>query len=1215
MMFWAMFRFELRYLLRRISTWIYFGIFLLLTFAMVLSFTDNVYSGDYFLNAPVVIAAISAIASLLALLVIAAVAGEAATHDLRTRIDPLLYTTPISKFAYLGGKLMGAFAVVALVLLALPLGLLLTLVVPGIDTALFGPFQFSPYLSSYLMIALPAAFVATVILFSLALLGRHAMLSFLGGGLLFMVALVSKEMLADHLGLWQLAKQLDFSGFTIVSEFRKIQTPLHINTQLVPLDGWLLWNRVLWLLIALGFMAIAFVRFRFAHHASSGWWSRIMKRKSVEAPIVDDVPIAVPQVQKHFGLNSRLHQTAAIALQTYRENITSWGWIALSGIAGLLLMLLPEWLEGSLGVPTLPTTGRMTAIYNLFMLRMIVVAVMIVYAGQLVWRERDARISDIADTVPVPDWVLLLSKLSSLVLLLLTLQTVFLLAGIATQLSQGYKTLEIGVYLRMLFGLQLVDYLLLAVLAMAVHVLVNHKYLAHIITFVAFLFGVFASELGVGNRLWVYGADLGWSYSDMRGFGSQLAPWFWFKLYWAVWALLLALLAFRFWVRGRVTGIGQRMRRAVLHPAKSLVLVAASGLLAIFTLGAFVFYQTDVLHEQLSKEELIERRATYEHLYGKHKDMPQPTLTATSLHVEFFPDQGEAWVSGVYTLQNRSQVAIDSIHVATAFGVDTKYMRFDQAARTVLEDVEHHHSIFVLEKALQTGDSLELSFDLQYKPKGFAREGSDHAVTANGSYFINQEWLPAIGYQANRELHLARDRQAHQLPPKPAVQPLQEGNVQQQNADQARIRFEAVVGTSTDQTAVTSGSLQSTWMDKGRRYFYYVADAPIRNLYTFYSAAYDLRETEWQDILIQVLHHPTHAHQADRLLKSAEASLKYYTQHFGPYPHRQLRLVEYPGAGSGASAYPGTIALTENFSMLNPAEDWRDIDLVFAVGAHEIAHQWWAHQLVPAAMEGAALLTESLAWYSALGVVEATYGAGHLERLLWVMRQSYLTPRSKADVPLLRASDPFLGYRKGPFAMYILKEYLGEEQVNQALRKLLQKYGSGEPPLPTSLHLYHELQAVTPDSLQYLLADLFERNTYWNLETKQAVAVPTADGQWQVTLDVRAQKSVVDTLGRETAIPVHDLVEVGVYAAGQEGQLGKLLYLEKHRLQAEEQQMQLTVPSKPAHAGIDPRNLLIDLEMMDNVRPVTIQKPAAPTKALYVQQSAKLMHFMLDTMF
>ncbi|WP_051017769.1 ABC transporter permease [Pontibacter sp. BAB1700] len=168
MMFWAMFRFELRYLLRRISTWIYFGIYLLLTFAMVLSFTDNVYSGDYFLNAPVVIAAISAIASLLALLVIAAVAGEAATHDLRSRIDPLLYTTPVSKFAYLGGKLMGAFAVIALVLLALPLGLMLALVVPGIDRALFGPFQFSPYLSSFLVIALPAAFVSTVILFSLA---------------------------------------------------------------------------------------------------------------------------------------------------------------------------------------------------------------------------------------------------------------------------------------------------------------------------------------------------------------------------------------------------------------------------------------------------------------------------------------------------------------------------------------------------------------------------------------------------------------------------------------------------------------------------------------------------------------------------------------------------------------------------------------------------------------------------------------------------------------------------------------------------------------------------------------------------------------------------------------------------------------------------------------------------------------------------------------
>ena len=191
---------------------------------------------------------------------------------------------------------------------------------------------------------------------------------------------------------------------------------------------------------------------------------------------------------------------------------------------------------------------------------------------------------------------------------------------------------------------------------------------------------------------------------------------------------------------------------------------------------------------------------------------------------------------------------------------------------------------------------------------------------------------------------------------------------------------------------------------------------------------------------------------------------------------------------------------------MRPDEDPRDVDFAFAVMAHEVAHQWWGHRLVPALVEGAPLLTESLAWYSAMDVVEAEFGPDHLERLMGVMRQAYLAPRPESGVPLLRASDWFDAYRKGPFAMYALREYVGEEQVDAALRRLLAEHGGGEPPLPTSLDLYRELRAVTPDSLRYLLADLFERNTFWELATEEATAEPTGTGAWRVTLDVRARK-------------------------------------------------------------------------------------------------------------
>ncbi|WP_018478843.1 ABC transporter permease/M1 family aminopeptidase [Pontibacter roseus] len=1215
MKLWEIFRFELGSQLRRVSTWLYFLIFLGITFAMVASFTDNVRSGDYLLNAPVVTAAITSIASLLVLLVVAAVAGDAATHDLQDRIEPLLYTSPISKFTYLGGRFLGALAITTLVLLALPLGLMLAVFIPGIDASLFGPFRLVPYLSAFFLIALPNLFVATAILFSVALLSRHALTSFLVGGVLFIMAMVSKEVLADHMGLWSLSKQLDLSGFTLVSHFHKTLTPLQVNTELVPVDGWLVWNRVLWVLVALGMLTLAHYRFRFAHYAGVSWWSRLTRRRQLVTSNDWTAPISLQPVHKTFNVNTQLYQLSALTFQSFRENLLGWGWMCLVFLAGMLLMLVPEWLEGSLGVPTLATTGRIVQTYDLLLFRLTVVAVLVVYMGQLVWRERDARMQDIADAAPVADGVSLLAKLLSALLMLLAVQTVFLLAGLAIQLGLGHPDVELGLYLRVLFGLQLADYLLFAVLALAVHLLVNQKYMGHILFFLTFLFSVFAAELGVGQKLLVYNADSGWSYSDFSGFGLSLAPWFWFKLYWVGWAVLLALVARLFWVRGHETGIAWRLRQAVARPKVSYLLLAAGGGILIFTLGAFVFYNTNVLQENLSKQELAERRATYERLYSQYGNTPQPQLTATKLHVELYPDQSEALVRGVYVLQNKSKVAIDTIHLSTASEVETRQVTFNRNAKAALEDREHRHAIYTLGQPLQPGDSLQLTFEVQYKPKGFTGQGMPQAVADNGTFFMNQEWLPAIGYQPSRELAEAGERKAHNLPPKPTVAPLYDEAARLNTARVERIRFEAVVGTAADQAAITTGELRRTWTEKGRRYFHYVADAPIRNLFAFFSARYAVREASWQGVQIQVLYHPKHAHNVDQLIQSTQASLDYYTRNFGPYPHRQVRLVEYPGAGNGASAYPATIALTENFSMMNPKEDKRGFDLSFAVAAHEMAHQWWAHQLVPAAVEGAALLSESLAWYSALGVVEAAHGPEHLQHLLWIMRESYLTPRSKADVPLLLATDAFQAYRKGPFAMYALKEYLGEGRVNSALQNLLAKHGTGEPPLPTSLDLYRELSMVTPDSLQYLLSDLFEKNTFWDLQAKAVEAEEVGNGQWRVALDVRAQKAEVDTEGVETPVPLDDMVEVGVYGAGKDGSAGELLYLELHRIRAGEQRIYVTVPGKPTQAGIDPRNLLIDLDMMDNVREVILKKPAAPAQALHIRQPEQLLHFMLDVMF
>jgi aminopeptidase N len=245
---------------------------------------------------------------------------------------------------------------------------------------------------------------------------------------------------------------------------------------------------------------------------------------------------------------------------------------------------------------------------------------------------------------------------------------------------------------------------------------------------------------------------------------------------------------------------------------------------------------------------------------------------------------------------------------------------------------------------------------------------------------------------------------------------------------------------------------------------------------------------------------------------------------------------------------------------------------------HEMGHQWWGHQLVPALVEGAPVLSESLAWYSAMLVVEETFGREHLLRLLDIMRSEYMAPHQTREVPLLRTFDRLDAYRTGPFAMYALREAIGAERVNGALRNLLAKFDPNRPPYPTTLDLYAELRAVAPPAMHYLLKDLFEEVTFWDLRTKQVVAQPAANGTYRVTLQVEAQKLKANALGKEKPVPMNDAIEVAVFDAKS-----KPIYRQPHRIHSGLQTITVTVPGAAARAGVDPDHELLDRRPEDNV--------------------------------
>jgi ABC-2 type transport system permease protein len=217
--------------------------------------------------------------------------------------------------------------------------------------------------------------------------------------------------------------------------------------------------------------------------------------------------------------------------------------------------------------------------------------------------------------------------------------------------------------------------------------------------------------------------------------------------------------------------------------------------------------------------------------------------------------------------------------------------------------------------------------------------------------------------------------------------------------------------------------------------------------------------------------------------------------------------------------------------------------------------------------------------------VKNVKGREALRQFMSFMREPNPWPPIRTGLPLLRAMDPWANYRKGPYAMYALSEYVGEARVNGALRTLVEKKVSS---LATTIDMYRELQAVTPDSLKLLLHDLFEVNTFWTFNTKKATAQQTAVSTWQVTLEVEAHKVVADSAGVESEEPVNQWVEIGIFAAAEPGEmLGKPLYVQKHFIRSGTQTITVTVPHKPVRGGIDPYNLL-DWEEGDNIEEIKL---------------------------
>lgn len=1198
----------MKFYLRRISTWIYFGIFFAIAFFLMLAiagaFGDLVAlntGGKVVANSPLTISSLLPAISLLGTSITAALAGNALYRDYEAGIDPLIYTTPVGKTAFLGGRFVGSLIVNAIVLLGIGIGAAIAFATPWAHPEKLAAFRIAAYVRPYLTHIYPNLIFTGAIFFSLVALTRQMLPNYIGGAVLIIGYLLSASLLTNLKNRW-LAAMLDPFGQRATRLTTEYWTIAEKNRELVPLTGMLATNRLIWSGVALVVLVIAYKRFQFSYVL--GDRARVTPPAPVlSGPIILGAPVRLsdlPDVRREFGARARVVQFSSIAVRSFWRIVRNRYFAAIVA-AGLLYLIVAARVAGQIyGTTTWPVTYEMVEVlsgsFGIFLL-----VIIALYAGELVWAERDAKIAGIYDATPIGTPLTYLAKLAALCGMVAVLQLVLMAAGIIMQASHGYYRFEIPLYLQSLLGEQYVDLILLGILAFTIHVVVDNKYAGHFVVVLFIIGNNVQSYVGLEHNLFEYSSDGGTRYSDMNRWGPYLHPFLWWKAYWVAFAVLLVVVVQMFWVRGSETDALWRFRLARRRFAGRTRRTAIGAAAAFAGLGGFIFYNTNVLNVYRTRNGERELRVSYEKKYKRYERLPQPRITSVTIAVDLYPDRQGFEARGTYVLRNTTTKPVDTVVVTVNEELKIHRLDFDRASTRILADPPRNFYLYRLEKPLTVGDSVMMRFEIGLEPRGFPNAVENTEVVSNGTFLENAGFMPGIGYSERPEISDEDARKRAKLSPKPRMKPPTDPSTLRSNyisSDADWVHYDATVSTSADQIAITSGYLDSAWTKGDRRYSHYVLSAPILNLWAFQSGRYAVKRDKWnpsagsgQAVDIEIDYHPDHKYNVDRMIDAVKASLDYYTTHFGPYQHKIVRIVEFPRYAAFAQSLPNTIPYSEAVGFIARLGDPQDIDYPFYVTAHEVAHQWWAHQVVGANAQGATMLSETLAQYSAMMVMEKRFGMANMRRFLEYELDRYLLGRStesRREMPLeLVENQQYIHYNKGSVVMYALRDYIGEDRVNAALRGFLVARKFKGPPYPTSLELVDSLRVVTPDSLKYLIKDLFETITLYELKTDSIVVNDSTSGLYRVDVYGSAKKLRADSLGAEEEIPMSDWVDIGLFKNADKRDTtvdknGIPLYLKKHRLSQGPQHITVVLSERPIRGGIDPLHKLVDRKVDDN---------------------------------
>jgi len=1182
-MFLQLLSFEFKYLSRQLSWW--FALIMLTVFGFLLS-GRVVISGNVFVLSPQNITYALAILSQISIFTTTLITAHSALRDSNYDFSSLVETKPVDKKVLLLSRFISLYIMSLIIVLSAITATLLPTLVASYDPEVYGVFKLSYVLWPLIVIILPNLLFTASLLFYSAVKFKTTMMTFLSGIGIYIFYLLSAALLdspmftaSDPVARGEINYASLFDPFAVSAFLEQTQfwTSDEKNTSLVNLSGSFLYNRMIWLFASFALVASLFFKRKQGDNTQN-----TNKNKTVNiTPPKKNTSAKYTPKKPRFNLWSAFYCDVFLELRMTLRGLPFLlllALVALLAVAQIINGMQNNYFVGVQHAYTsalLPYLAKPLGIVGLF--------IVVFFTGEMVWRARDTSFDGVISVTPAPKWLYFISKISVMACLILLMLALIIVIGIGYQLWVGFHAEDLHLFLSLIpiYGLPL---LLMSVLSLSVQYTSINKYVGFVVS--AGLLLVFktdiAAMLGLEHNMLRF-TDIGpHYYSDFSGYDFYLKNTFWFSIYWLLATTIIAIICY---------GLSKRsLGESLFCAAKRLnFLLSTGGLRALqlssllFILcGSYVFYNTNILNSYITADERLQTQLDYETQLQSYKHASAPKITDINVEVDFFPKQHKVVIKGKYLLINAGKENVDKFLITLPnpeqvfqFTLNRDYHSSINNTLSVIE--------VDLETALPPGEHIELEFTTSLAKNGFKNADRDIALLTNGSYFHGSTLLPYIGYDEDHELQNNELRMVHGLTERDAIPELKDGNRYNEHGhenDASWINFEAIVSTSSDQIAIAPGVLQKQWTENNRAIFHYKVNHKISNFLGFASGQYNTKAIHSGKTNIQAYFHSNHDKNIDLMLNTAAESLKYFEQEYGPYPFPELNLVELPNRAF-ARAYPATIYISEHVGFKENLTQGNGPDNFSYLIAHEVAHQWWGHQLASAKVEGEVLLIETLADYSALMVMKKLYGETYVNKVVADSTQQYLRGRGSdvlGETPLYKMlGQRYLRYHKGPVVLNAIRHLITENKLNQALKDLLDEKSNTTKNYATSLDLLSLVKAVSDESHHGKIDEWLTEIVTYDLNISNVKIEPLVNGKYQVTANVSGLTFKHVPLKQSDF--THD-VTIGIYAEV----MGDTYLLQQQSIQMNNGLKQVTfnVDEAPSKIVIDPNYLFIDRDRVNN---------------------------------